>query len=508
MAQVSEHTAKKIGLFTAINLLIGSMVGVGIFFKNGNVFSANGYNAIGVLIAWILASVISICTAFCFAEVGSSKQSHSGLGGWFEVIVGPNVGKFIKIIQPIFYFGIVCFSISMFTGEAIFNMWNGASTTHFGIIMLVGIIIFLLFIIFNYLAFNASAKFQTVATMLKFVPLIMVIFAGVIYSGTNQTSGLFERLSDPTNHPVTFIGILTSIPSILFAFDSFIGVGNLSLDMKNPKKNVPLTIIIGMVIASVFYMLVTISQILVASGSVYDVFNTVLASNPTGKHALNIITSIFIFISIIGVLNAFSIVMLRSCQALVDDNLLMCPRLIKRINHKLLGDRYPLSDGFIISIGAILFIFIFLLIPSVVLNTDAFVDGISNLPTTFFFGFYGWIILGTLINRKTNKVNVEKVKGFIPMSIIAIFGCFFVTGFQVCYTFVGQTIMNPNEILHWGLFSNGGNFTVRSWMGTVVMFVYVFSVMIYYVVTIKVINKNNSKFKNFKVTTARKEAYE
>ena len=215
MAEVSTHTAKKIGLFSSICLLIGSMVGVGIFFKNGNVFQANAGNAIGVIIAWVIASVISICCAFCFAEVGSSKQSHSGLGGWFEAIIGPKTGRFVKIIQPIFYFGIICFCIAIFTGEAVFNMWGGANDVHFSVIMIVGLLLVYAFLLFNYFAFNKSAKCQTVFTSLKFIPLTMVVLAGVIYSGINGTTGLFEKLSDPSQHPMTFVGILTSIPSIL-----------------------------------------------------------------------------------------------------------------------------------------------------------------------------------------------------------------------------------------------------------------------------------------------------
>ncbi len=508
MAEISTHTSKKIGLFTSISLLIGSMVGVGIFFKNGNVFSANAYNAIGVIIAWIIASVISICSAFCFAEVGSSKQSHSGLGGWFEAIFGPKLGTFIKIIQPIFYFGIISFSISIFTSEAIFNMWSGAEDVHFAVIMIVGLLIFAMFLIFNYVAFNAGAKFQTIATVLKFIPLTMVVLAGVIYSGINHSSGLFERLSHPDQNPTSFIGILSSIPAILFAFDSFVSVGNLSLDMKNPKKNVPLSIIIGMLIVTVFYILVTISQILVASGNVYEVFDTILASNASASKALNIIVSIFIFVSVVGVLNAFSVVMLRSCQALADDNLLISPELIRNLNHKFLSNKYPLSDGFIISFIVTFCIWLVLFIPSAIIDSDAFVDGVSNFPTTIFFGFYGLIILGTLINRKTNKVKVEKVKGFVPMAVIAIIGCFFVSGFQIFYTFFAQTIINPNEVLHWGLFSNAGNFVVKSWMGTVVMFLYLFSVIIYYVVTIKTINKKQNKSHTFDYKQSRKEAYD
>ncbi|MBR2652519.1 hypothetical protein IKE96_04210 [bacterium] len=48
---VKIKTAKKIGLVTAISVLIGSVIGIGIFFKNNTIFQNNGNNATGVLIS-------------------------------------------------------------------------------------------------------------------------------------------------------------------------------------------------------------------------------------------------------------------------------------------------------------------------------------------------------------------------------------------------------------------------------------------------------------------------
>ena len=64
---MSVKKARKIGFFSALAILIGSVIGIGIFLKNGSVFAANYQNGYGILISWIIAAVVSVCTAFSFA---------------------------------------------------------------------------------------------------------------------------------------------------------------------------------------------------------------------------------------------------------------------------------------------------------------------------------------------------------------------------------------------------------------------------------------------------------
>ena len=70
------------------------------------------------------------------------------------------------------------------------------------------------------------------------------------------------------------------------------------------------------------------------------------------------------------------------------------------------------------------------MIPSAILNTDGFVDGISNFPTLFMFAIYGTIVLKGFINRFNKKVHVMKMPGFIIIAPIAIIGCYLAFGYQ------------------------------------------------------------------------------
>ncbi|MGL4951437.1 MAG: APC family permease [Mycoplasma sp.] len=484
MKTVSAETSKKIGLFSAISMLIGSIIGIGIFFKNGNVFAVNNFNGYAILTAWIISGLISVAAAFSFAEVGSSTNSRSGLGGWCTKLVGQGFGKFVKVVQPIFYFGVLSFSISMFSAEALFNIFNYSDKVHFSVIMIIGFSFFVLFLIFNYISLKASAKLSVIITSIKFIPLILVIIFGLIYGVKNPNYNLFTESGfnfvnggkeSPTG-VFSFASVLISIPSILFAFDPFFGAGSLSKEMINPKRNVPLTVIISMLTVTGFYLLITIAQILSGQGSAYGLFETFFNGNYEAQKAFQILISIFIFIAIMGVLNSFSALIIRSFQSLIDSKLLFKGTSFSNAVHKNIARSHynEFKPGAILALIIFSIIFIIILIPSSVTNSDAFVDGISNFPITIFFGIYGIVILAGFINRFTNKVDVIKVKGFMFVAPLAVLGCFLVSGFQIFYTFSIGVFLDPtgHGLMSWGLFSTNG-LRIENWLGSVCFFVYV-----------------------------------
>lgn len=455
---MERSKSRKIGLFASISMLIGTIVGIGIFFKNGNVFETNDYNGIGILISWILAAIICLCTALSFAEVGSSVSNNSGLAGWCKTYGGKKFGNTIKLLQPFAYFSVLITSISIFSSEAIFNIFNVTDKIDLIWIMVLGLCLFLFFVILNFLSLTWSSRLQHILTLLKFVPLTGMIFAGIIYGSLHPDLILFNKDSvgegvdsTPIGN-ISAIGILTSLPAILFAFDSFTNAGNLSKEMKNPKRNVPLTISISMITVSILYLLITISQIMVSEGVIYGAFDTIAGENNSLKAGLKIFISIFIFIAIIGVLNAFAAFALRACQSLIDSNLIIGTEKIKQISRK---SRSDVFGGLILLIVFVTVVWILLAIPSCILQTDAFIDGVSNFPTISFFAVYGTVILLCLVNRKTEKVKVQKMKGFCFFAPLAVFGCYLAFGFQVFYTFTTAVIIDSNSTLSWGLFHPG-----------------------------------------------------
>ena len=469
---VNVKTAKRIGLFAAISVLISSVIGVGIFFKNGAVFTNNNDNPIGVIISWVLASIIALTTAFSFAEIGFNHRDGAGLAGASEKMLGKKFGRFISFNANFFYLGIINVCIAVFAAEAIVNVFVDGSQDslpiHIGWILVIALCLLLVFLVLNYLSLKWSSRFQILSTFLKFIPLLMVGFAGLIYGIMNPEMSLFNDLTNSTDSgaskTISINSILASLPAILFAYDSFLGVATLQGEMDNPRKKVPLTIVLGMGICIAFYLFITIGQIMVSAGSAYGVFGKIFEDNPNAGKALRIVLSVFIMMCVLGTLNAFVLISLRGFAYTVQY------RIVYGYWHLHKYGDNKLKVGLFIYLPVIMFWWIVLLIPSVIYNTDAFADGLSNFPTLFMFAVYGTIVLSGFINRFTKKVHVVKMPGFMIIAPIAVIGCYLAFGYQFFYFFSVNAFINPNSVVNWGLFAQG-NFETKAYMASILFFV-------------------------------------
>ncbi len=485
---MTKKTAKKIGLIASISVLISAVIGIGIFFKNGTVFENNNNNGVGVLISWILAAVTAFATAFSFCEIGFGNKRGAGLAGSVEEMYGKKFGRFINFNQSFFYAGILNICIAIFSAEALFNVFMSdeqKATTHVAFVFLVALGLLAVFLVFNYFSTKWSSRCLVVATFLKFLPLIIVGLAGIIFGAMHPENSLFGATPGgviettvngvTTTEPVVKVGpisvqgILSSLPAILFAFDSFLSVGNIKYEMKEPRKQVPATMVIGMCICIAFYLLVTIGQILTSAGIAVNVFQTINNITPGSfsEKALTgfkIFINVFILIAILGVLNAITLAYLRAFEQCVHNRIFYGYWLFSTSAKH---DRY--KAGLILSILIYFFWWLLLFIPSVVLNSDVFVDGLSNFPTLFMFFIYGTVVLKGIINRAQKKPNAEKVKGFLVFAPIAVIGCYLAFGYQFFYYFSISTFITPYATINWGLFFSHG-LNVQQWQGAIWFF--------------------------------------
>lgn len=380
---------------------------------------------------------------------------------------GHKFARFIAFNNSFFYFGILNFAIAVFSAESIVKIFVNTSdiTTvmHFGYVMLIAIILLFFFLIFNFFSLKWSKRFQVLTTGLKFIPLIAVGLAGIIYGIMNPNLSLFNpnQTSNNSYGALSVNGILASLPAILFAYDSFLGVASLQGEMENPKKKVPLTIVIGMGTCIVMYLFITIGQIMVASGTANGVFNEIFKNNENLKTIFSVIISFFIFISAIGCLNSLVLVGLRTLTFSVQYRIFYGSWLLDKYSND--GVKSGLFLGFIIYTSW----WLIFLIPSVILNTDALIDGVSNFPTLFMFAVYGSVVLKAWFNRFNKKVHVSKLPGFIVIAPLAALGCYLAFGYQFFYYFSIKVIIDPQPV-NWGLFASG-NVSISA-MGSMALF--------------------------------------
>ena len=157
--KMKPKTADKIGLFSAIMVILGAMIGIGIFLKNGGIFKNNNGNPYGILTSWLIVIVIAICTAYSFGEISRVRTAaNAGLGGWSSRYINNRFGRFVKLMYPLMYYSIVTFAITFFLSELIFKIKFGENNipndVNFWYIIIVSVSITVLLITFSYFCEN------------------------------------------------------------------------------------------------------------------------------------------------------------------------------------------------------------------------------------------------------------------------------------------------------------------------------------------------------------------
>ena len=83
-----EELKKKYGLFTAICMVVGIVIGSGIFFKAGDVLAKSGYNALYSILAWIISGFIMVIIATTFAVMATKYEKVGGAVDYAEAMCG------------------------------------------------------------------------------------------------------------------------------------------------------------------------------------------------------------------------------------------------------------------------------------------------------------------------------------------------------------------------------------------------------------------------------------
>ncbi|BAC44485.1 APC family permease [Malacoplasma penetrans] len=464
-------TGKKIGFWASLSITLGSVIGIGIFLKNGSVMKAiaesngefNYFNFWGLILSWVIAAIISLFAAYSFSEIATSKQNKSGLAGWVEVLGGVKPGFFTRIVHSGFYYSVLLACLPSIALEGLFKAINNAingptATMHFGWVFLAGFCLFIGLTALNFFALKLSSRVQFVGTIIKMFPLALAIVVGLI--GVNDshvidkgTTGLAPGAFYPTTDMqfFNFSGIITALPAVLFSFDSFLVVGNLANDVKKPERNVPFIALLTIIISSVIYILISIGSGLTGESSVSGILQSFLPDSPKIASTVDIIVNVFITLSAVFVVNAIQMGSLKSCEGLIASKEIMFYKNLENLN-----DKKENLGTLVLYLIQILFYMLLFGIPAVVMNNDAILDSATNAPILIFFLVYAYTMIIGIKDRYTKK-QCKRVKGYVFTASVASVLIIMVFIYVMFYNNIYLAIVNANRVSSSGLFFSNGD---------------------------------------------------
>ncbi|PAF54844.1 APC family permease [Mycoplasmopsis agassizii] len=471
---MSQKSVRKIGMLVAISLVVGSIIGIGIFFKNGSVSRTSSGESITWLLAWFVGGIIALFSALSFSEISSLKvKKLVGISSWAYQNGGKRYGYFVAYGWSFFYWGILLITLGSFSSEilvaflaAVADSATAAAinsaVNHAWFHFIIGIILTFAFLGLNIIDPTVSGIFATVTTGLKLIPLVIAIVVGIVFVNqrTITTNGVTETANAFVTHPqFSFQKMILALPGVLFAFDAFLSVGSARSRMKNDGKQLPLVIFFGMVIVLVIYVLIAISSILQTQGNIGGLISISLGGS---NEWVTGFVFFFIFISTLGLLNGLTGFMIQDYSRAVQTRLsLGSDWLIKNIRAKFNGRDISHEVRALVLIAIYMLLWLLpIWLPAFIFNSDAFLDGATNWPTLLFFFNYA-IIMGLYAYKRFKghfkEGEIKKINNvvFYGSTIIAI-SLIAVAVIAFIYSTVSTAAIDPEGSASWGLFADGG----------------------------------------------------
>jgi basic amino acid/polyamine antiporter, APA family len=262
---VSSDLIRGLGLWSTTAVVIGDTIGTGVFLVTSDMARAVGTASL-VFAAWIVAGVIVLFGAFCYAELGAAFPRAGGayiyltrglgpiwgfLFGWMSAFLDRPVAmatlaagflRFVGFLLPVV--ATPLFSVHVGTYEFTFTLAQPLAAL---LIVLVTAI--------NYLSVRVGGAIQMFLTSLKIATILLIVVFGAFLGKHAAVTAA------PMTPPLGFAAIgafLSALVPAMWAYNGFNDLGDLGDEIANPQKNIPRAIIMGLLTIAGLYLLANV----------------------------------------------------------------------------------------------------------------------------------------------------------------------------------------------------------------------------------------------------------
>lgn len=424
------HKEKEYGLFTAIAMIVGIVIGSGIFFKSDNILVYTNGSIIKGILVFTIAAIGIIFGSLTIAVLASRTTKPGGLITYVEEYIGPKVAGAFGWFQVFIYFPAILSIVSWIVGVYLCMLmgWEGTPER----VGFIGLIAFLIIYFVNYFSALLGGAFQNFSTVSKVVLIAVLAIAGFIYGDPKLITS--SEVVEATGSSLAWIGALSPIA---FSYDGWVVATSISHEIKDSKRNLPIALVFGPIFVLIAYVSYFVGvSILVGPQRIMELGDAHVNEAVTmlfGTGGAKIFL-ILILISVLGTLNGFTLGFLRMPYLLAIRD--MFP-MAKKVGYLEEGHHVPKCSAKIAFIISLVYIFInyITLKYDVIPNSD-----ISEIPIVASYIIY--VILYICVIRLYLKGEIQGIgKGLIIPLIAALGSLMIIIG----------GLQNPMTFLYLGI---------------------------------------------------------
>lgn len=333
---------EKYGLVTAICMVVGIVIGSGIFFKTQNVLKATAGDALMGVFAWLIGGAIMAVLTVTFGVMATKYEKCGGAVDYAEQTCGKTYAYFLGWFMAMIYYpamtSVLAWVSARYTLVAVVGDDSKIASAE-----CMAIAAFYLIVIYfmNSIAPKVAGKFQVSTTVIKLVPIFFIALVGTVIglvNGNLVESFGFVSNNAGTTYPGTETAVgagslFTAVCCTVFAYEGWIIATAINSEIKNAKKNLPIALGLGALIIVVAYVLYYLGVVGLANMGKLGENGTIEAFNFFGPVIASII-NILVVVSCLGTLNGLMLGCTRGFYALAARGEGIDPKTMSQVDER------------------------------------------------------------------------------------------------------------------------------------------------------------------------------
>jgi len=417
-----QTLTKKYGLLTAIAMVVGIVIGSGVFYKAQDILIKTSGNLTASILAWIVGGLIMVVCATTFAVMATKYEKVNGIVDYAEATVGKGyaymLGWFTTYVYLPAMTGVLAWVSARFT-----IVFLNSVIPSFNADPMVGpecMVITLVYMIGTYginaLAPKFAGKYQVATTVIKLIPLVLMGVVGTIVGLTKGT--LVENFSAPAASDAGFMSLFfMALVSTAFAYEGWIIATSINAEIKDAKRNLPIALTIGSLIVMLICVLYNVG---VAGATSLDELVSGTGASSAFKNifggGIGAVLNLFVAISCLGTLNGLMLAVTRGTFSLAVRNRGIKPAFFKDLDA---NTNMPANSS-IVGLMLVMFWFFYFYAGNLAGWCGEYGFDSSELPIITIYAFYLPIYVKFMVKGKEFGV----FKRFV-LPILAICGSLF-----------------------------------------------------------------------------------
>jgi len=376
---------KTYGFWTATAMVVGIVIGSGVFFKADDVLVASGGNLPKALFAWLIGGAIMVVTAYVFSNIATRIEKVNGVVDYFEEAYGQKAGYLVAWFMTFIYYPTLVAVLAWVSANYTVGLLGlDQGVWAISAVYLVG------FFLLNSFSPVLAGKWQVSATVIKLIPLGLVAVVGIV---GGLVSGQTVQSFTISARDVSGGGLAVATLATAFAYEGWIIATSINAELRDAKRTLPKALVIGTIAIVMIYMLYYLgisgalsNEQVIAAGddAPVQVFSLIF-----GRLGGTLLT-VFVVISCLGTLNGLIMGSARGMYAIASRGMGPGAEFFKRVDARTNSTRNSAVLGFILSA-----LWLVVWYGNFAGWWGAFMD-ISELPIAFLYviyiSIYAWVM--------------------------------------------------------------------------------------------------------------------